>query len=433
MKSINVGLIGFGTVGTGVADILLNKKELIRSRLGAELNLSAIADLDVTTDRGISVPDALLTTDAMKVLEDPDIDIILELIGGEGIAETIIVKAIENGKQVVTANKALIAKKGDALFRYAREKGVEIAYEASVGGCMPVIKTFRESLIGNTVTSISGILNGTCNYILSQITQHGTSFEDALADAQKNGFAEADPTLDVEGFDTAHKLAIMNTLAYGMKINLSDIYIEGISNVSVNDFQFAKQFGYTIKLLAISKINNGMIEARVHPTMIPDTNLLASVSGSINAVNIMGDATEDILLYGRGAGMMPTASAVVGDISDLARNILSGSKRRLPAMSYQLEYIKQIPVMPIEELDSHYYIRFNALDKHNVLSKITGILGANSISIKTVLQKEKKENDYVPVVMVTHKSKEKNILTALADITELDIVNEKPAFIRIEE
>ena len=326
MKKINVGLIGCGTIGTGVAKILIENKDLLLSRIGAVLNLKYVADIDLETDRGIPFDDGVFISDAFKVVDDPDIDIVVEMIGGQGIAKDLILRAFDNGKPVVTANKALLAGHGNTLFRAAMENGVDLAFEASVGGCMPIIKSLRESLVGNHIRSMAGILNGTCNYILSRSAEDGSSFEDVLAEAQKNGFAEADPTLDIEGIDTAHKLAILTSLAYGMEINYKDIYIEGISKITPMDIEFAREFGYRIKLLAITKDTGDAVEARVHPTMIPFTNPLSGVNGVLNAVTITGDAVGDMMLYGYGAGMMPTASAVVGDIADIARNLLSNAK-----------------------------------------------------------------------------------------------------------
>lgn len=433
MRDINVGLLGCGTVGTGVVKILMENRDLIGSRLGTTLNLKYVADIDIKRDRGIRFDDGVLITDAHKVVDDPDIDIIVEMIGGEGIAKDLILKAVNNGKHIVTANKALIAKSGKDIFKRAAEKEVDIGFEASVGGCMPIIKTLRESMVGNHVKSMIGILNGTCNYILSKITDDGSSFNVALTEAQENGFAEADPTLDVEGFDTAHKLAIITALAYGMEINFNDIYIEGISKITPLDIEFAGQFGYRIKLLAISKNKGDSVEARVHPTMIPFDNLLSNVNGPLNAVTITGDAVGDILLYGHGAGMMPTASSVVGDLVDLARNILSGTKGRIPLLSFQTDHIKKIPIMPIDEILTHYYFRFFALDRPGVLSKISGILGDNEISIKSVHQKGRRIKGSVPLVMLTHHAKEANVKKALAEIAFLDVVSDKPVLVRIED
>jgi len=433
MREINIGLLGCGTVGTGVAKLLLEQRDLIAARLGAVLNLRRVADLDAARDRGIRFPEGMLVADARRVVEEPGIDIIIEMIGGKGIARELILKAIANGRHVVTANKALIAAHGNEIFRSAAEKKVDLYFEASVGGCMPIIKTLRESLVGNRIAAMTGILNGTCNYILSKITDEGSTFADALAVAQKQGYAEADPTLDVEGFDTAHKIAILSALAYGMPINLKDVYIEGISHITPMDIEFAGQFGYRIKLLAISKHRGDAVEARVHPTMIPFGNLLSNVNGTLNAVTVSGDAAGDILLYGRGAGMMPTASAVIGDVVDLARNLLSGTAGRVPALSFQPERIRPIPILPIDRISSHYYFRFSALDRPGVLSSISGILGTHGISIQSVHQKGRKTNGAVPVVMLSHRAQEADVKKALNEIGALDVTAAKPVLIRIED
>jgi len=433
MKDINIGLLGCGTVGTGVAKILIENRNLIRFRVGTTLNLKRVADIDLKTDRGIRFDDGVFISDAYKIVDDPDIDIIVEMIGGEGVAMDLILRAIDNNKQVVTANKALLANHGNSIFKAAAEKGVDLAFEASVGGCMPIIKSLRESLVGNHVKSMAGILNGTCNYILSRSTDDGSSFEDVLAEAQEKGFAEADPTLDVEGIDTAHKLAILTSLAYGMEINFKDIYIEGISNITPMDIDFAGQFGYRIKLLAISKDTGNAVDARVHPTMIPFDNLLSSVNGVLNAITITGDAVGDVMLYGHGAGMMPAASAAISDTIDIARNLLSGASGRVPLLSYQMGNIRKIPVMPVDEILTHYYFRFAAVDRPGVLSKISGILGDLGISIKSVHQKGRKTKGPVPIVMLTHLAKEADVQKAMAKITDLDVVKNRPVLIRIED
>lgn len=433
MKEINIGLLGCGTVGTGAAKILIESKDLISSRLGTALNLKHIADIDITRDRGIKFNEGVLTTDALGVVDDPEIDIIVELIGGEGIAKDLILRAISNGKQVVTANKALLASHGNAIFKAAAEKGVDLAFEASVGGCIPIIKTLRETLVGNQINSMIGILNGTCNYILSKITDDKSTFKNALSEAQAKGFAEADPTLDVDGLDTAHKLSILSSLAYGMEINLKDIYIEGISEITPLDIEFAGQFGYRIKLLAISKNRGNKVETRVHPTMIPFDNLLSNVNGTLNAITVSGDAVGNMMLYGHGAGMMPTASAVVSDTVDLARNLLSGARKRVPLLSYQMENIKKIPVMSIDEIFTNYYFRFSVLDQPGVLSKISGVLGDHGISIKSVHQKGRKSEGSVPIVMLTYLAREADVKKALSEIAALDIVSDKSVLIRIED
>lgn len=433
MRRIQVGLLGCGTVGTGVAKLLLERSEVISARLGAELVLRRVADIDTARDRGLRFPEGVLVADAREVLEDPEIAIVVEMIGGTGIAREFILQAIRRGKHVVTANKALIASCGNELFEAAARQGVDLYFEASVGGCMPIIKTLREALVGNRIASIVGILNGTCNYILSRITDEGIDFAAALAAAQREGYAEADPTLDIEGHDTAHKIAILSALAYGMRINLEDVFIEGISHITPLDIDFAGQFGYRIKLLAISKRRGDAVEIRVHPTMIPFENLLSNVNGTLNAVTVAGDASGDILLYGRGAGMMPTASAVVSDLVDLARNILHGSPGRVPPLAFAPGCIREIPVVPIAEITSHYYFRFAAIDRPGVLSTISGILGRHGISIQSVQQKGRRSGGAVPVVMLSHRAREADVRDALAEIARLDVSAAPPVLIRIED
>jgi len=426
-----VGVIGFGTVGTGVVKLLTESRALISSRIGAELHLKYVADLDIERDRGVKVDKSILVTDINRVLDDPDLDIVVELIGGETIAKKVILKAIENGKHVVTANKALLAGCGQEIFSAAAQAKVDIGFEASVAGCIPIIKSIKESLAANRIHSVSGILNGTCNYILSKITSEGTVFSKALEDAQKKGYAEADPTLDIEGIDAAHKLAILTALAYGMTINLDDIYVEGIKDITPEDIRHAEQLGYRVKLLAISKYVGDAVEARVHPTMIPFDNLFASVNDSVNAVNVNGDAMGDMFFVGRGAGMMPTASAVVSDLIDISRNILSCTSQRVPLLSFCDENIKNIPVLPMDEILSRYYFRFTAFDRPGVLSTISGILGNYGISIKSVQQAEEKNGRQVPIVFVTGPAREADVKQAIADINELPVTNGKAVLIRI--
>ena len=433
MKRIGVGLLGCGTVGTGVARLLLENADLIAERVGAHIELQRIADIDVHRDRGLRLAEGVMTSDARSVVEDPTIDIIVEMIGGQTVAKDLIMAAIAAGKPVVTANKALLAAQGDAICRAADQRGVDLGFEASVGGCMPIIKSLREALVGNRIRSMTGILNGTCNYILTKIAEDGSTFAEALAAAQAEGYAEADPTLDVEGFDTAHKITILAALAYGMQVNLADVYVEGISRLTPLDIQNADEFGYRIKLLAISKDRGDAIEARVHPTMIPVDNILASVSGAVNAVTVTGDATGDVMIMGRGAGMMPTASAVVSDIVDIARNLISGGPRRVPLFGYQPERIRSIPVLPMDALRTHYYIRIMAADRPGVLSIVSGILGEHGISIKSVTQKGRQSTGPVPVVMLIHRAEEAAVRKALDRITRLEVVAEPPTLIRIED
>lgn len=434
-KEINIGILGLGTVGTGVARLLTENAGLIAGRLGCPLTIKRAADLEPEKDRGLSLADGVLTTQAAEVINDPDIDIVLELIGGQSPALELIEAAIENGKHVVTANKALLAEKGLGIFQKAHAAGVQVAFEPSVGGCMPIVKTLRESLVGNRIHSICGILNGTCNYILSKISAEGATFADALAQAQANGYAEADPGLDVDGIDTAHKLAILSALAYGMEFNFADIYMEGISGITPMDIEFAAQCGYQIKLLAITKYDEAAdaAEVRVHPTMIPNANPLSKVDGTLNAVTIRGDAVGDMMLYGHGAGMMPTASAVVSDIADIARGVLTGGAMGVPMLSYQMENIRQIAVRPIEDITTHYYFRFSALDSPGVLSKVAGILGEHGISIKSVHQIERPLNGGVPIFMLTHAAREAAVKSALGKIAALEVITAEPILIRIEE
>ncbi|MFP4573524.1 MAG: homoserine dehydrogenase [Desulfobacterales bacterium] len=432
MKQIKIGILGLGTVGTGIARLLAENRELISSRLGGIPVLKKAADLDIERDRGVAFASGVLTTDPYEVVDDPEIEIVLEMIGGMDIARELIIRGIENRKHIVTANKALLATAGNELVDLASKKGVALAFEASVGGCMPIIKTIRESLVGNNIHSVTGILNGTCNYILTKIATEGISFQKALEHAKAEGYAEADPSLDVDGFDTAHKLAILSAIAFGMEINYDDVYIEGLSAVTPMDIEFAAQCGYRIKLLAITKFDGQAVEARVHPTMIPFSDMLSNVSGTMNAVTIAGDAVGDMILYGHGAGMMPTASAATGDMVDICRSILAGGAMRIPILSYQKERIRKIPVKPMDKINTHYYFRFSALDNPGVLAKIAGILGENDISIKSVHQTEHRVDGVVPVYMLTHRANEARVKKALDKIAQLDVIPEKPALIRIE-
>jgi homoserine dehydrogenase len=433
MQPVQLGLIGCGTVGTGVVRLLIHQRELIQQRTGIALVLRHVADLDRTTDRGVSFDPGVFIDDAWRVVNDPQVDIVIEMIGGTTLAKDLVLAAIQNGKQIVTANKALLAIHGNEVFQAAAAAGVDLAFEASVGGCMPIIKTLREALVGNTIQGMTGILNGTCNYILSKITEEGIAFSTALAQAQAGGYAEVDPTLDIGGFDTAHKLAILTALAYGTRINYDDIYIEGISAITPLDIQFAADFGYRIKLLAISKNRGGAVEARVHPAMIPLDNILSNVNGTLNAITVNGHAVQDLFLSGRGAGMLPTASAVLSDIVDLARNLRRGAVGRVPLTGYQPDRIHTTPVMPVTEIVTHYYFRFTVEDKPGVLAAIAGILGQNGISIKSVQQKGRKTEGHVPIVMLTHRAKEADVRQALDQIRGLGVVGAAPMFIRIED
>ncbi|MGD0277549.1 MAG: homoserine dehydrogenase, partial [Syntrophales bacterium] len=347
-KTINVGLIGFGTIGTGVVKLLQENGKLIEQRVGAKLNLKSIADLDITTSRGVSVMGKRLTSRTDEVLKDPDIDIVIELIGGYEPARSFLLDAIHMGKHVVTANKALLATCGDEIFYAARAKGVQVGFEASVGGTIPIIRTLRQALVGDRIRSIYGIINGTANYILSKMADEGRSFSEVLKEAQSLGFAEADPSFDIDGIDTSHKLAIVLSLAYGKKVHLKDLYTEGISKISQQDVVLAKELGYRIKLLAIAINRDHHVEARIHPTMIPLDHLLANVNGNFNAFHIMGDASGSVFLYGQGAGMMPTASAVVSDLVDISKEILKGPSGNSARPDMEVADSEEIRLLPMD-------------------------------------------------------------------------------------
>ncbi len=433
MKEIKVGLIGFGTVGTGVVKILQKNSKLIEKRMGAKIVLKRVADIDLETPRGVHLKPGVLTRKAEEVINDPEIEIVMEMVGGIEPAKTYILKAIRNKKHVVTANKALLALYGDEIFREANQVGVDVNFEASVGGGIPLIRSIKEGLVANRIQSIVGILNGTSNYILSKMTDEGRDFKEVLREAQEKGYAEADPTFDIEGIDAAHKLAILIRLAFGTSIEFKEIFIGGISGITPLDIQFSREFGYRIKLLAIAKLDRGRIEARVHPTMIPESHLLSTVEGVFNAIYIKGDAIGPTLFYGQGAGQMPTGSAVVSDLVELGRNVLTRAVgHRVPALSFQESAIERIPLKRMEEVVLPYYMRFSALDRPGVLSKISGILGKNDISISAVIQKGRQVNGAVPIVMMTHEAREANVHKALKEIDRLGVILGKTMFIRVE-
>jgi len=432
MNEVKVGLIGFGTIGTGVVKVFQQNARVIEERLGARLRLVKIADLDVTTDRGVQLESGVLTADVNEILTAPDIDVVVELIGGYEPARTFVLRAIENGKHVVTANKALLALHGEEILSAAAARGVDVMFEAAVGGGIPIISAIKENLCANNFRSVFGILNGTCNYILTRMTNEGHDFAEVLRDAQAHGYAEADPTFDIEGVDTAHKLALLISLCFGTRVRFDDIYTEGISGVSSLDIQFARQFGYKIKLLAISKEEDGRIEARVHPTMIPLNYPLADVDGVFNAVRLAGDFVGPVMLYGRGAGMNATASAVMGDVMAIARNLLAGTGARTPAMACRPEYMRDLPIKAMDDIVSQYYLRFATLDQPGVLAQIAGSLGQYDISIASMIQPERQVGGAVPIVIMTHEAREADIRRALAEIDDLAFVREKSRFIRIE-
>jgi homoserine dehydrogenase len=431
MKEIQVGLIGFGTVGTGVAKILLEKQDVLTPLIGTPLKLKRIVDLDLERDRGVALPPGLLVNHVDQILEDPDIAIVIELVGGLEPARSFILKALDKGKHVVTANKALLAHKGEEIFGKAAEKKLDIGFEASVCGGIPAILTFQQGLVANEIESILGIFNGTSNFILTRMSEDGLSYETALKEAQQKGYAEADPTLDVEGLDTAHKLSILMHLAYGTPLNPEALFVEGITRIGPLDIGFAREFGYCIKLLALCRKEGFRLEARVQPTMIPKTHMLANVQGAYNALFIRGDAVEDILLYGKGAGMMPTGSAVVSDLVNISRNINKGVSQRIPPRIRGAG--PATPEMkPFSAVITHYYLRFSAMDQPGVLSTIAGILGNHGISIASVIQKGRGLGGAVPIVMMTHEARESSMQAAIREIDCLPVIADGTVIIRVE-
>ena len=433
MKQIGVGILGFGTVGAGVAGGLLKNRELMAQRLGVDIVLKKIADLDIETDRGITIDASLLTTDAKAVINDPEIQIIIELIGGTSIAKDFVLAAFDAGKSVVTANKKLLAEYGDEIFSAAGKNGVDIYFGASVGGGIPIIRVLREGLAGNEINSMHGILNGTCNYILTRMENEGLPFEEVLADAQAAGYAEAEPSLDVDGFDTAHKAAILASMAYGFHVPMDEVLVEGIRNLSGDDVRYAAEFGYRIKLLAVIHRKDDEIEVRVHPTLVPFKHMLASVNNVFNAVMVNGDMSDDTLYYGRGAGREPTASTVIGDVGDIAKNIVEGGARYERGINIAND--GKLSMLDSDKIVSRYYIRLMVADKAGSLGIMTNILGNYGVSILRATQKvhcsEDVDADYVPVVMLTHEANEADINKALKEIYEAGVVCEEPVKLRM--
>lgn len=429
---MKVGLLGFGTIGTGVVRVFQQNAELIKQRTGLDLQLTRIADLDITTDRGVTLPDGVLTTDADAVLTDPEIDVVIELIGGYKPALQFILKAIAHGKHIVTANKALMAVHGEEIIEAASKAGVDVMFEAAVGGGIPVISAIKENLCANNFSTVVGILNGTCNFILTKMTEEGSDFAPVLAEAQQLGYAEADPTFDIEGVDTAHKIALLAAMCFGTRIDFDKVYTEGITRITAVDIDFATQMGYKLKLLAIGKQCDGAVEVRVHPTMIPNSYQLAEVDGVFNAVRLSGDFVGPILLYGSGAGMDATASAVMGDVMAIGRSIASGAVERTPIMGYQQGQIVDQPLLSMSEISSHYYLRFTTVDQTGVLAKISSILGQHNISIQSMIQPEHHDADFVPIVLMTHEAREADISAALAEIDQLEIIQQPTCLIRVE-
>jgi len=427
-KQLNIGLIGAGIVGGGVAKNLTRNADLLADRLGIRLNLKWVCDKDEAKLKSLPVPASVLSRDAMSVINDPDLHVIVELVGGTGFAKTVILEALNRRKVVVTANKALLAHHGEELFAAAAKNGGNIFYEASVCGGIPIIKALREGFVANRFPLIYGIVNGTCNYILSRMSAEGKDFAEVLAEAQKLGYAEADPGLDVDGGDSAHKATILASLAHGFWVGDKNVYIEGIRHVSQMDIQVARELGYAIKLLAIIKAAGTAIEVRVHPTLIPASHILASVNGVFNAVAVRGDVVGDTMFYGRGAGADATSSAVIADLADAALNLKCGSLQRVPGfVAHQLH----AAVRSIDEVESRYYLRLTVEDRAGVIAKIATILGNADISIASVLQREPVTNR-VSLIMMLHTAKDRAVRAAVAEIDRLDVVKDKTVVLRVE-
>ncbi|OIQ81411.1 homoserine dehydrogenase [mine drainage metagenome] len=434
MKPINVGLLGMGTVGGGTWTVLTRNQEEITRRAGRPIHIVKVAERDLALARKVTGGQVVVTDDAFSVVNDPDIDIVVELIGGTTVARELVLQAISNGKHVVTANKALLAVHGNEIFAAAQKKGVMVAFEAAVAGGIPIIKAVREGLAANRIEWIAGIINGTTNFILTEMREKGLDFDVALADAQRLGYAEADPTFDVEGIDAAHKLMILAAIGFGIPMQFDQAYIEGITHLTRDDIRYAEQLGYRVKLLGITKRTDAGIELRVHPTLIPEKRLIANVNGAMNAVLVKGDAVGPTLYYGKGAGAEPTASAVVADLVDVTRMATADPHQRVPHLAFQPDQLSDLPILPMSEVRTAYYLRLRAKDQPGVLADITRILGDLSISIDAFLQKEPAEGEQeVDIIMLTHITVEKNINQAIQKIEALSAISGKVARIRLEE
>jgi homoserine dehydrogenase len=432
-RPFRAGLIGFGTIGAGVVKLLRAHAPEIRRRVGRPITLAAIADLDLQTDRVVAPGSARLTTDSLSVIRDPEIDVVIELIGGYEPARRFVLAAIAAGKDVVTANKALLAVHGTEIVAAAETAGVRLGFEASVGGGIPILRALKESLAGDRTRAVYGIVNGTCNHILTTMTREGRGFDEVLAEAQALGLAEANPAADVDGIDSAHKLALLGTLAFGVEPRFADIPTEGIRHVDAVDIAFARELGYTIKLLAIAKDGARSMEAHVHPTMIPSGHVLADVGGNFNAIFVRGEALGPTMYYGQGAGSLPTATAVVADLIASARDRGLGPTPRVAPWGMPQAALRQLPVRPLAELEGEYYLRFMAVDRPGILARIAGVLGRCDISIASVIQRDRRAGTTVPLVLRTHRAREKNLARALREIGKLAAVRGRPVSIRIDD
>lgn len=434
MKSIKVGLLGIGTVGAGTFTVLARNAEEIRRRAGRPIEITMVADLDVDRAKQITGGAVQVVDDARRIVDHPDIDIVVELIGGYGIARELVMQAIANGKHVVTANKALLATHGTEIFRAAQEKGVMVAFEAAVAGGIPIIKALREGLTANRIQWIAGIINGTTNFILSEMRDKGLDFEVVLKEAQRLGYAEADPTFDIEGIDAAHKATLMSAIAFGIPVQFDKAYVEGITGLQAADIRYAEQLGYRIKLLGIARRADTGIELRVHPTLIPAKRLIANVEGAMNAVVVQGDAVGPTLYYGKGAGAEPTASAVIADLVDITRLATADPEHRVPYLAFQPDAMTDTPILPIEDITTSYYLRIRVADKLGVVADIARILADAVISIDAMLQKEPAAGETeADIIILTHQTRERNARDAIARIEALPTVTGKISRIRLEE
>ena len=433
MQPINVGLLGIGTVGGGTFTVLARNAEEITRRAGRPIRITVVADKNVELANKVTKGACRVTDDAFSVVSDPEIDIVIELIGGYGVAKELVLKAIANGKHVVTANKALLATHGNEIFKAAQDKGVMVAFEAAVAGGVPIIKAVREGLSANRIEWIAGIINGTTNFILSEMRDKGLSFDTALKDAQRLGYAEADPTFDIEGVDAAHKITILSALAFGIPMQFDKAYIEGISRLQAADIKYAEQLGYRIKLLGITKRTPEGVELRVHPTLIPCKRLIANVEGAMNAVLVHGDAVGTTLYYGKGAGAEPTASAVIADLVDVTRMHTADPEHRVPHLAFQPDQLADLPILPMEEVQTCYYLRLRVQDEPGVLADITRVLADEKISIDAMIQKEPGEGEYeADLILLTHQTREKRTNAAIAKLEKLLVVKGKVTRIRME-
>ena len=434
MKSLNVGLLGIGTVGGGVFGVLARNQEEISRRAGCAITVTRVADKDVDRARRIVGAAATVTADAREVVRSPDIDVVVELIGGTGIARELMLEALAHGKHVVTANKALLAQYGNEIFAAARAQDLIVAFEGAVGGGIPIIKSLREGLAANRIEWLAGIINGTSNFILSEMRERGAGFEDALREAQRLGYAEADPTFDIEGIDAAHKLAIMAAIAFGIPMQYAAVHAEGISKLTRQDIRYAEELGYRIKLLGIAKRRATGIELRVHPTLIPARRLIANVEGVMNAILVKGDAVGQTMYYGAGAGAEPTGSAVVADLVDVARALNADPDHRVPHLAFQPDQLSDIPVLPVGDVETACYLRMRVHDKPGVLADIARVLADREISIEAMVQKEPHKGEYqVDIIMLTNVTLEKRVNEAIARIESLPVVVGKVTRIRVED